>query len=53
MKMKGESMPRMRKSHPPSLDAKVAIEAIRAHKSDAQIAQMARNAGVYTPARLF
>src|ERR1022692_3991817 len=36
----GESMPRTRKSHPPSLKAKVAIEAIRAHKTAAQIAQM-------------
>jgi transposase len=36
----GESMPRTRKSHPPSLKAKVAIEAIRAHKTTAQIAQM-------------
>ena len=36
----GESMPRTRKSHPPSLKAKVAIEAIKAHKTTAQIAQM-------------
>src|SRR3974390_1920557 len=36
----GESMPRTRKSNPPSLRAKVAIEAIKAHKTTAQIAQM-------------
>src|SRR5207302_10901607 len=36
----GESMPRTRKSHPPSLKAKVAVEAIKAHKTTAQIAQM-------------
>jgi transposase len=35
---KGESMPRTRKSHPPSLKAKVAVEAIKAHKTTAQIA---------------
>ena len=33
-------MPRTRKSHPPSLKAKVAVEAIKAHKTTAQIAQM-------------
>jgi transposase len=33
-------MPRIRKSHPPSLKAKVAVEAIKAHKTTAQIAQM-------------
>jgi putative transposase len=33
----GESMPRTRKSHPPSLKAKVAVEAIKAHKTAAQI----------------
>ena len=33
-------MPRTRKNHPPSLKAKVAIEAIKAHKTTAQIAQM-------------
>ena len=33
-------MPRTRKSHPPSLKAKVAIEAIKAHKTTTQIAQM-------------
>ncbi len=33
-------MPRTRKSHPPSLKAKVAIEAIKGHKTAAQIAQM-------------
>src|SRR3954451_4450884 len=33
-------MPKVRKSHPPSLKAKVAVEAIRAHKTAAQIAQM-------------
>ena len=32
-------MPRTRKSHPPSLKAKVAVEAIKAHKTAAQIAQ--------------
>src|SRR5216683_5578406 len=36
----GESMPGTRKSHPPSLKAKVAVEAIKAHKTTAQIAQM-------------
>src|SRR5438477_12053526 len=36
----GESMPKVRKSHPPSLKAKVAVEAIQAHKTAAQIAQM-------------
>jgi len=36
----GESMPRTRKSHPPSLKAKVAVEAIKADKTAAQIAQM-------------
>src|SRR5215472_17284215 len=36
----GESMPRTRKSHPPSLKANVAVEAIKAHKTAAQIAQM-------------
>ena len=33
-------MPRTRKSHPPSLKAKVALEAIKGHKTTAQIAQM-------------
>ena len=33
-------MPRTRKSHPPSLKAKVAVEAIKAHKTTAQIAQI-------------
>ena len=33
-------MPRTRTSHPPSLKAKVAIEAIKGHKTTAQIAQM-------------
>ncbi len=33
-------MPRTRKSHPPSLKAKVAIEAIKGHKTTAQLAQM-------------
>ena len=33
-------MPRTRKSHPLSLKAKVAVEAIKAHKTAAQIAQM-------------
>ena len=36
----GESMPKIRKSHPPSLKAKLAVEAIKAHKTAAQIAQM-------------
>src|SRR5215831_8386791 len=36
----GESMPRKRKSHPPSLKAKVAIEAIKGNKTTDQIAQM-------------
>src|SRR6266403_2752299 len=36
---RGESMPKTRKSHPPSLKAKVAVEAIKAHKTAAQIAQ--------------
>jgi transposase len=35
-----ESMPRSRKSHPSSLKAKVALEAIKAHKTTTQIAQM-------------
>jgi hypothetical protein len=29
-------MPKTRKSHPPSLKAKVAVEAIKAHKTAAQ-----------------
>jgi len=33
-------MPKTRKSHPPSLKAKVAVEAIKAHKTAAQGAQM-------------
>jgi transposase-like protein len=36
----GESMPRTRKNHPPSLKAKVAIEAIKGQKTTTQIAQM-------------
>src|ERR1700691_5065434 len=36
----GESVPRTRTNHPPSLTAKVAVEAIRAHKTTVQIAQM-------------
>jgi putative transposase len=32
-------MPQSRKNHPPSLKAKVAIEAIKGHKTTAQIAQ--------------
>src|ERR1700682_770764 len=36
----GESMPRTRKSRPPSLKAKVAVEAIKAHKTTTQIAQI-------------
>ena len=38
----GESMPRTRKNHPPSLKAKVAVEAIKAIKTTTQIAQMFR-----------
>jgi len=33
-------MPRTRKNHPPILKAKVAVEAIKAHRTTAQIAQM-------------
>jgi transposase len=33
-------MAKIRKSHPPSLKAKVAVEAIKAHKTAAQIAQV-------------
>ncbi len=33
-------MPKTRKSHPPSLKAKVAVEAIKAQKTTSQIAQM-------------
>jgi len=33
-------MPKVRKSHPPSLKANVAVEAIKAHKTAAQIPQM-------------
>ncbi len=33
-------MPKTRKSHPPSLKAKVAVEAIKAHETATQIAQM-------------
>ena len=33
-------MPQSRRNHPPSLKAKVAIEAIKAHKTTVQIAQM-------------
>ena len=33
-------MPRTRKNHPPSLKAKVAIEAIKAQRTTTQIAQM-------------
>ena len=32
-------MPQTRKNHPPSLKAKVAVEAIKGHKTAAQIAQ--------------
>jgi transposase len=38
--MGGKPVPRTRKNHPPSLKAKVAVEAIRAHKTTAQIAQI-------------
>jgi transposase-like protein len=40
LKMKESQCPETRKSHPPSLKAKVAVEAIKAHKTTAQIAQM-------------
>jgi transposase-like protein len=33
-------MPRTRKNHPPSLKAKVAVEAIKGHKTIAQLAQV-------------
>ena len=33
-------MPKIRKSHPPRSKAKVAVEAIKSHKTAAQIAQM-------------
>ena len=33
-------MPRTRKNHPPSLKAKVALEAIKAHRTTVEIAQM-------------
>ena len=33
-------MPRTHKNHPPTLKAKVAVEAIKAHKTTTQIAQM-------------
>jgi hypothetical protein len=36
-------MPRTRKNHPPSPKAKVAVEAIKAHKTAAQIAQMSES----------
>jgi transposase len=36
----GEPMPRTRKSHPPSLKAKVALEAVKGQKTTTQIAQM-------------
>ena len=35
----GERMPSTRKNHPPSLKAKVAVEAIKEHKTAGQIAQ--------------
>ena len=38
----GESMPRTRKNHPPSLKAKVAIEAIKAQKTTTQISPNVR-----------
>jgi transposase-like protein len=37
---RGKSMPRTRKNYPPSLKAKVAVEAIKAQKTTTQIAQM-------------
>jgi putative transposase len=37
---KEKSMPQTRKNHPPSLKAKVALEAIKGHKTTAQIAQI-------------
>ena len=33
----GQSMPQILKSHPPSLKPKVAVEAIKAHKTAGQI----------------
>jgi transposase len=36
----GEPMPRTRKNHPPSLKAKIAIEAIKAQSTTSQIARM-------------
>ncbi len=33
-------MPKTRKSHPPSLKAKVAVEAIKSQKTTSQIAQI-------------
>ena len=40
MENEGTPMPRTRKNHPPSLKAKVAVEAIRANRTTAEIAQM-------------
>jgi transposase-like protein len=39
-------MPRTRKNHPPSLKAKIAVEAIKAQKTTTQISQMF---GVHRP----
>jgi transposase len=40
MENEGETMPRTRKNHPPSLKAKVAVEAIKGQKTTTQIAQV-------------
>jgi len=37
--MKGTTMPKTRKSYPPSLKAKVAVEAIRSQKTVAELGQ--------------
>ena len=40
MENRERPMPQTRKNHPPSLKAKVAIEAIKGHKTTGQIAQI-------------
>src|SRR6476620_8406845 len=47
----GKSMPKPRKNHPPSFKAKVAVEAIKAHKTIAQIAQMAQTCSRFSAPR--
>jgi transposase-like protein len=37
--MKGTTMPTMRKSYPPSLKAKISVEAIKAQKTITELAQ--------------